>query len=101
MSEINWQLAQEKLIPGLRVRGGEALSDYDDSDSIFSIGNLIRARVGKEGILIRYGIESLDSNYLDASIVLFFDDPREWNFEASELEYFIDNRWQTFDEVMK
>lgn len=91
MTDIDWKLVEKTLPPGLLIRGSESLKDC--------IQPLIRARIGKEGMLLRYGIE-WTSPYVDAPIVQFFDDPREWNFEPGDLEYLIDGQWLTFDEAM-
>jgi hypothetical protein len=97
---IDWPITEEKLPPGLRVRGSDSLATYKD-EGIFNSEAIIRGRVGKEGILIRYGIESSwNLGHLDAIIVQFFDDPREWNFGPRDLDYLIDGQWLTFEQVM-
>jgi hypothetical protein len=93
MHDIDWKTVEQTLPPGLLIRGSESLKDC--------IQSVIRSRIGKEGLLLRYGVEWA-SPYVDATIVQFFDDPREWNFEPFDLEYSFDKgkTWLTFDQAM-
>lgn len=89
---IDWQRFSERVPAGTHIKAGDALKKSEQA--------LIRDLAGKEGILLRCGVEWTNPQK-DAIIVQFFDNPLEGIFAPHELEYLIGGHWQSFEELMQ
>lgn len=63
-----------------------------------------------EGVVVRHGFEFTRSakskqgkgtSWIDVPVVLFFDDPHEWDVQPKNLMYSIDGEWITFAALME
>lgn len=88
---IDWD--KFKRVPlGTRVRGNETLA---------AEVSIIRERIGKEGVLTGHAFEFAGgAGYANACVVYFFDSPQDWQFIPTQLDYLIDGRWLSYDELM-
>lgn len=97
MSDQLYQDFMARVPLGTRVMGDSDLEFLRPDGRLFI--------KGLEGMVMRHGFEfersgKKGTTWINVPVVMFFDNPHEWDVRPADLLYWIDGKWITVDELL-